>query len=437
MNKENYHIYIAGTVKLGVGYGIVTLLARWVTGNTILSSPESLMKYGLSGVVVYSLMGAFALIFFGFLAPKICADYREHQTIGDVLQSKLSPTGFWIMMVLLFIANLYSIFIQALGAGILLHLLFPFPIFIGLLIFLFICFLFSGIGGMQWLHRLSGVTITLVFGAVIVIPVYFFIQEGVYPVYDGIKLYHPYLLYFKNYDAIWFFLAAIIIGIGQALIDCATWQRLFIIQKEKVRITFTLTGFLWATIPLSISTLIFIAIFGRGFNNIYTILLELVNKIQSNLLIVLFILFCFCVILSALSSGLHSVTVLMVRNMIGYFREQTENTKWKWTYVFSGSICLILLIVVSILPPKPIELLFFFGNIYASVIIPMLYIILSKKTLPAIIPFAALFGTIAGFLFMPSVGSFQSIWISLFVPLCICLIHFISTLLIHKMKPSS
>ncbi|MED1468886.1 hypothetical protein [Bacillus salipaludis] len=437
MNKEKYHIYIAGTVKLGVGYGIVSLLARWVTGNTILSSPESLMKYGLSGVIVYSLMGAFALIFFGFLAQKICANYREHQTIGDVLQSKLSPTGFWIMMALLFITSLYSIFIQALGAGILLHLLFPFPIFIGLLIFLFICFLFSGVGGMPWLHRLSGVTITLVFGAVIVIPVYFFIQEGVYPVYDGIKLYHPYLLYFKNYDAIWFFLSAIIIGIGQALIDCATWQRLFIIHKEKIRITFTLTGFLWATIPLSISTLIFIAIFGRGFNNIYTILLELVNKIQSNLLIVLFILFCFCVILSALSSGLHSVTVLMVRNMIGYFHEQTENEKWKWTYVFSGSICLILLIVVSILPSKPIELLFFFGNIYASVIIPMLYIILSKKALPALIPFAALVGTIAGLLFMPSAGSFQSIWISFFVPLCICFIHFISTLLFHKTKQLS
>ncbi|OIK17059.1 hypothetical protein BIV60_01170 [Bacillus sp. MUM 116] len=437
MNKEKYHIYIAGTVKLGVGYGIVSLLARWVTGNTILSSPESLMKYGLSGVIGYSLMGAFALIFFGFIAQKICANYSEYQTIGDVLQSKLSPTGFWIMMTLLLTTSLYSIFIQALGAGILLHLLFPFPIFIGLLIFLFICFLFSGVGGMQWLHRLSGVTITLVFATVIVIPVYFFIQEGVYPVYDGIKLYHPYLLYFKNYDAIWFFLAAIIIGIGQALLDCATWQRLFIIQKEKIQITFTLTGLLWATIPLSVSTLIVIVIFGRGFNNIYTILMELVNKIQSNLLIVLFILFCFCVILSALSSGLHSVTVLIVRNVIGYFREQTENEKWKWTYAFSGAVCLILLIIVSILPPKPIELLFFFGNIYASLIIPMLYIILSKKTLPATIPLAGLVGIIAGFLFMPSAGNFQTIWISFFVPCCICFIHFISTLLFHKMKHSS
>jgi Na+/proline symporter len=435
LDKKNYQFYVTGAVKLGVGYGIVSLLARWVTGNTFLSSPETLMKYGLTGTIGYSLMGSLALIFFGLLAPKIRTKYKEHQTIGDVLQSKLSPSGYWIMITFLFITSLYTIFIQAMGAGILLHLLFPLPIFVGLSIFLLICFLFSGVGGMQWLHTLAGVTVTLVFATVIVIPVYFFIQEGLYPVYDGIKLYHPYLLYFKNYDAIWFTFAAIIIGLGQALTDCATWQRVFIIQKEKIRLTFTLSGVLWATIPLSLSTLVIIVIFGRGYKNIYTILFQLVDKIQSNILIVLFILFCFSAIASALSSSLHAITVIVVRNIIGYFHEQTENNKWKWTHVFSGAVCLILLILISSIPTKPIELLFFSGNIYASIIIPMLYIILSKDPLPTIIPISALIGFISGILFIPIVGNLQSIWISFAVSgfLCFCYLYY--TLTFHVKKP--
>ncbi|MDQ0198745.1 SLC5/6 family protein [Neobacillus ginsengisoli] len=433
MSKANYHFYVTGAIQLGVGYGVVSLIARWITGNTILSSPETLMKYGLTGGIGYSLMGSLALILFGLLVKRIRVVYVEHQTIGDVLRSKLSPIGYWYMISILLITSLYSLFIQAMGAGILLHLIFPIPVFYGLFIFLFICFFISGIGGMQWLHRLAGVNVTLIFGAVIVIPVYFFIQEGVYPVYDGIKLYHPYLLFYKNQEAIWFIFTAVLIGFGQVLIDCTTWQRVFIIQKEKVRMTFTLAGVIWSTIPLAITTLVLIVLFGHGYKNIYTLLFQLVDKIQSSLLIVLFVLFCFSAISSAISSELHATTVLIVRNIIELFRKQSENEKWKWTYLITGITCLILLVIVSILSPIPIDLLFFFGNIYSSIIIPMLYIVLSRRPLPAIIPFASLCGLLGGSLLIPIVGNMQSIWISFTISGLLCFFYYLyETMYIKK-----
>jgi urea-proton symporter len=423
LRSKDYRVYISGMIKLGVGFGVVSLLARWVTGNMILSSPETLIKYGLTGGIGYSLMGSLALIIFGVIAKKIRERYPDHLTIGDVLRQKTTPFGYWYMMTILFITSGDSLFVQAMGAGILLHMISPIPTFVGMLLFLGFCFFIGGVGGMQRLHQLAGFNVTLIFGAVIIIPVYFYIQEGVYPVYEGIKLYHPYLLYINNYDAIWFIFTAVLIGFGQILIDRATWQRVFIFRKEKIRIAFTLAGLVWATIPLALSSLLMIIIFGRSYENIYSLMFELIDKIQSTVLIVLFVLFCFSAISTAISSELHATTTLMIRNVIGTFRQLNEHEKWRYTYVFSGIVCVLLLIIVSILTPNPLELLFFFGNIYASMITPMLYIILSKQPLPSIIPFASLIGVAGGYLLTPYTENLVGIWISFSISSIICLVY--------------
>jgi Na+/proline symporter len=425
LNRSSYQLYISGAIKLGVSFGVVSLLSRWITGNTILSSPETLIKYGLTGGIGYSLMGALALILFGFLAKVIREKFPDEQTIGDVLRKKLSPSGYWYVITILLITSLHSLFIQAMGAGILIHILFPMPIFIGMLLFLGFCFFVGGVGGMQRLHQLSGVNVSLIFGSVLVIPVYFYIQEGVHPVYEGIKLFHPYILFYKNTDSIWFIFTAILIGFGQVLIDRATWQRLFIIKKEKIQMTFTLTGVIWATIPLALTSLLMIIMFGRSYKDIYSLLFELVDKIQSTMLIVLFVLFCFSAISSAISAELHATTTLVVKNIIELFRPLSDHERWKFTYIFSGSICIFLLIIVSIFKPTPLQLLFFSGNIYAAIIVPMLFIILSNKSIPAIIPFSSLIGALGGYIFIPLNDNLTIIWISFIISGLICLLVFI------------
>ncbi|MFP5114720.1 hypothetical protein ACSU64_20385 [Bacillaceae bacterium C204] len=425
MNRSSYQLYIGGTIKLGVGFGVVSLLARWITGNTILSSPETLIKYGLTGGIGYCLMGALALILFGFLAKIIREKFPDEQTIGDVLRKRLSPSGYWYFITILLITSLQSLFVQAMGAGILIHILFPMPIFIGMLLFLGFCFFVGGVGGMQRLHQLSGVNVSLIFGAVLIIPVYFYIQEGVHPVYEGIKLFHPYILFYKNTDTSWFIFTAILIGFGQVMIDRATWQRVFIIKKEKVQMTFTLAGIIWATIPLALTSLLMIIMFGRSYKDIYSLLFELVDKIQSTMLIVLFVLFCFSAISSAISAELHATTTLVVKNIIELFHPLSDHERWKFTYIFSGSICVCLLIIVSTFKPTPLQLLFFSGNIYAAIIVPMLFIILSNKSIPAIIPFSSLIGALGGYMFIPMNDNLTIIWISFIISGVICLLVFI------------
>ncbi|WNS76240.1 hypothetical protein RRV45_04325 [Bacillus sp. DTU_2020_1000418_1_SI_GHA_SEK_038] len=425
MKNSNYQIYVSGTIKLGVSFGIVSLLARWITGNSILSSPEMLMKYGLTGGIGYSLMGAVGLILFGFLAKKIRERYPNQSTIGDVLHGKLTPIGYGYMMTVILFTSFDSMFVQAISAGILLHMISPLPIFVGMFIFLLFCYIVGGIGGMQRIHQLAGLNVSLAFGAVIVIPVYFYIQQGISPVYDGIKLYHPYLLYLKNTDATFFIFTAILIGFGQIIIDRSTWQRIFIIKKEKIQLTFMLAGLIWLTIPLAISSLLLIIIYGRSYDNIYSLLYELINKIGSTPLIILFVLFCFSALSSALSSELNATTSLIVKNIFGVFRSLSNQGKWKYTSIISGLICLVLLGLVSFLKPNLLALLFFFGNIYASLIAPMIVIVLSKKMVTAIVPFASLVGLVGGYISLYIIGldHLMSIWVSFTISSTICILY--------------
>lgn len=438
MKRADYQFYISGTIKLGVSFGVVSLLARWITGNAILSSPETLVKYGITGTIGYSLMGALALILFGLIAKKLQENFPGQQTIGDCLRQKLTPSGYWSIMLILFLTSFYSLFVQAMGAGILIQLIFPIPVVIGMLLFLGFCFFVGGVSGLQRIHQFSGVNVTLVFGAVILIPVYFYIQEGVHPVYEGIRLYHPYILYFKNIDSIWFIFTAILIGFGQILIDRATWQRLFVIKKEKVQMTFTLAGVIWATIPLALSSLLMIIMFGRGYKNIYSLLFELVNKIQSSILIVIFVLFCFSAISSAINAELHATTTLFVKNVLGVFHPLTNREKWKFSYIFSGVICLCLLAIVSLLARDPLELLFYFGNIYAAIIIPMLYIMLSKrKLIPAIIPYSSWIGAVGGYLCIPYIGGIKANGISFLLSGFICSLVYLGQKVYRAEKSSN
>jgi hypothetical protein len=411
MKPRTYREYIQGTISFGVAYGVVTLLARWVTGNTILSSPETLVKYGLLGGIGYAMMGAIALFLFGWITPYIRNRFPDSMTIGDVLRKRLQGRSYWFVMWVLLLTSLDSLLVQALGAGVLFHFLLKTPIYVGLLVFFLYCFLLS-LGGMKQIHRFEGIHISFIFAAIILIPVYFFIQKGIFPVYDGLLLYHPYLLFMKHNEITLFILTALLIGFGQVLIDRASWQRMYIIEKSKVRTSFMMAGMIWATIPLAFTAIVLIAVYGHGFENIYSILSQLVEKIDSLFLLLLFIGCCFSAIASTVGAELHATSIMVIRNMLNHRYEWHEDQQLKKTYLVSGVISLALFLISSILSPSLMELIFFFAQVYAAIIPTMLVVIFYKKTVPASIPYCSLIGLGGGMLSLSIYSSIQSTWIS-------------------------
>ncbi|MBM7570052.1 Na+/proline symporter [Aquibacillus albus] len=399
---------------MGIGIGIVSLLARWITGNTIFSSPEAIIKYGIFGGIGYALMGVIALMVFGKLGLIARKDYPGGKTLGDYLYYKLHPAGYWLMIGILIILSISCLIGQGIGAGILLNIFFDMPLLIGLIFSILFCIVYAGIGGAVWIQRLEGFQVFFIFTAAIFIPVYYFIQEGVENIYLGIQLYHPYLLILNNYESLFYVFTGMIIGFGQIISDLVTWQRLYMIKKKKVIPTFLLAGLIWFAFPLAFSSFFMIVIFTGGFDGTYSLWLELSQKLNSSsLLITIFFLCAFSAITSTYGAVLHSLIGLIVKNVYQirkpYVGEKEKIKTGHTLSLFIGGLSITFILLFDI---KNIKFLFFFGDIFAAIIAPILVIIFSRGKVDNFIPFSSLIGFGVGYCSQLFVGELYSVWIS-------------------------
>lgn len=413
---KNYSFYITGALTLGVSTAIISLLARWITANTILSSPEALIKYGLVGSIGYSFMGAFALFLFGLISVRIRTTYPNLLTIGDLFQVRLRKDGYYLLSSIVLFLGLDSLFMQAIGASVLFELLLGIPIWLSLLFFFIYTFLVAGLGGMNWIHRLEGPALLFIFSAIIFIPMFFFISEGATNIYKGIRLLHPYLLYTNNREAAYFAATAMLIGFGQMISDRATWQRLYIIDLKKVRGSFYLTALVWCTIPLALGGMLMIVIYDQSFVETYSLLFELAKKIEPIFLSSIFFLFCFSAISSTTNAELHATTIHFVRHFYAKLNPTAnENQLHKASYLFSGVLLFSLLLVSLFFNFDALEFLFFFGALYAALIPVMLFISLSRRKLSRLLPYAVPIGALSVYLLPISGEPLLSIWVSFLI----------------------
>lgn len=413
MTYYSFREYVLGAAKIGIGLGVVSILARWVTGITIFGSPEALVKYGIFGGIGFALMGAVALIAFGWLGRRVRREFSEGMTIGDYMRSKLHPLGYWLMIALLLATCIEGMFVQGMAGGVLLNILFGLPIPLGLVAFFLFCVLYAGIGGIRYIQRFAIVHIIITFAAAILIPVYFFVGKGVEHVYNGIRLYHPYLLVANNKEGLFFIVTGLLIGFGQVFVDQATWQRLYMLEEKKVAPTFLLSGLIWATVPLAFSSLIMIVIFTGGFHDIYSLLFDLVRKIDPMFLLVLFVLCSFGAITNAFGAGLHSMISLIVGNVYQLFRpEATERQKIRLGYSLAIAIGAISFALTAYFKPTLLDLLFFFGIIYASLFLPVIVIVLTRGKASNFILFSAVAGLTSGYVSRLYVDHMKAVWVA-------------------------
>jgi len=433
LNQRSFKEYVQGPVQIGMGMGILSLLARWVTGSTILSSPESMVKYGVFGGIGYALMGAFALFAFSFIGKRVRRDFPEGLTIGDYLKTKLNPLGYWTFVFILIVTSLHILFIQCMAASTLFRFLFHSSLSVEMFLFICFCVLFAGFGGLKMIHHLAAFKVIIMFAAVILIPLYFFVKEGIQPVYDGIRLYHPYMLVINHYDIWSFLIAGMLVGFGQFFFDLTSWHRLFMIEIKKVPLTFSLTGLIWLIFPLSFTSLFIIVIFTGGFSDIQSILVGLANKITTPFFFILFVLCAFSAITSTFGAGLHSLVSFIVVNVIGQFRKYSnEQQKLRMAYLLSICIGVLTYFSTILNSSSIVELLFYSGNIYSALLAPIVSIVFSKGKVSNIIPFSAVIGIIISFIFLPFASDFQSIWISGFASFFIVMTHTIFKFTINR-----
>lgn len=409
--KQYDNRYMAAYVSLGSSFGVLTLITRWVGPDTIFFSSELFVRYGPMGVLLYTFICAFAFVLFGLIAQSIRSRTTGILTVGDIVESRTQAIPGKIFVSVIAVSGLILLVLQSFIIHRMLAKFFTIPLPITLFLFMFLCFLYGGVWGMKGILKLEPLKLTIIFAAVIFIPVYVFIQQGIEPIYKGLRLYHPYLLYWKDYSSLAFLAVSLILVFGMILIDTATWQRTFLLKHNKVRSTFTLMGLIYSTIPLSIITMLMISLSKRGYEQAGDILFGIIDNLNTTAILALFITFCLIVATSTIGAKLNALTILIVRHLLST-REASDTVKYKYSFMTSGFITLAIYITGLFTTQVIYPMILFNGVIGATMLIPMLIIIYGKKPFKMLDVLGFFLALTIGFIVFFSGSLLNAIWIS-------------------------
>ncbi len=184
--------------SLSTAAGVIILLARWINGNLLLSSPSALISFGFMAGICYTLATALSFIILGSLLNK--SDYTQNQHTQSFLlftiQRKLSGMNLKVIRLFYLLTGIEIWLIQLISISVLSEIMLNIPVPITLFFFLIgILFLdrIMSVKSILWLEILF---IIALFSLLIFIPIYYFVQNGANTVYEGDSLISPLFILF-------------------------------------------------------------------------------------------------------------------------------------------------------------------------------------------------------------------------------------------------
>ncbi|GKU85083.1 hypothetical protein [Niallia sp. NCCP-28] len=397
--------------SIGIGLGIVVIIARLVASPSIVATPQAITNYGVITGLIFSIAMFAALSTFGYFSKKIRTQaFSSAATIGDFLKEKVTTFDYKFFLGIIVILSIQGLLIQMMLITSLLDLIVNIPI--KLLFFFLFSFLILTVilYGNKVVNILAQWQICLLFAVIIIYPVYLLIQKGIEPIYKGVRLYHPYLLIMFRDDSFFFLIVSFLIVCGYIFLNPALWQRCYQLRADKVRRAFVYSSFIGSVIPISFICIYLLVFYQGGF-----IVLSSISKvlIQSSAPFLLSLLFlgATAALTATLSSDLFSILSLIKKNI---FQDYTFSKKKQ---IYSTIFLLIFFIMTTYFiykgySPTFLDVFFFTGIIQVAMLPQLILIICHKGRIKESLASGTLFGIIAGYAIYTPFGPLSSIIIA-------------------------
>ncbi|MBT2687151.1 hypothetical protein J7I93_03025 [Bacillus sp. ISL-47] len=401
---------LSKSVQYGFGLLSIALISRWTSGNAVFTAPEAFLRYGFIGAVSFSAAGILAFL---MLIPIIT---RVRESAGsasfpEIMASRLSdPSLKWMKRILL-LAIFFGMTVMGYAAGILVYPLGT-PVPIGMSLFFLFGFLAAIFFRLKWFTRFSMLKVGILFLIMIMILVHAYMLEGIEVVYDGIRLYHPYLLYVE-WDVLPSLVTAFTLAmLGHLLLDLKMWNMLLKSKKEKLRPGLITTGLIWGTIPFSFSMIALSAIYKGGFENLYAVFEKIFLRYEHFTFTVLLVFILMIIFFETFLSQVHSLYVL-------YNRNDRKLNKHMW-----GILSLFVLVIplwVHFYSISLLNLYFISGVFFAGALPVILRILWSKQKQGRMMPAAVLISALTGWTALYTGAEYRGIIVSFMVSILILL----------------
>lgn len=298
---KNYSLLVP-FASLSTAAGVIILLARWINGNLLLSSPSALISYGFMAGICYTLATAISFIVVSSLLNK--RNYKQNQHTQSFLlftiQQKLSGMNLKVIRLFYLLTSIELWLIQLISISVLSEIMLNIPIPITLFLFLTGMLLLDRIMSVKSILWLEILFIIALFSLLIFIPIYYFVQNGASTVYEGIRLYHPYLFYFKNSEILLFYVIIQLAVLGQVLFDKSTWYLIAFIKPKKIRRSLFSSGVILALLTLSFTAILMIALYSGSFGQFQVLIFTFLYEVQPGFLTFAFLVIVLLAVVTSL-----------------------------------------------------------------------------------------------------------------------------------------
>jgi urea-proton symporter len=255
---RNTHDYIIADRRIGLGFGVGSVIAVWTWAMAVMMSSGQAYAWGLSGLFWFTVPNGIAVMAMVPFAIKLRKVIPNGYTITDFIRSRFQNRPALIIAVIGMIFGIFlEIIINLKGAVLLIQTIFGIKEIVVLAIVIFIVTLYSYFGGI-WTSAITATVNTLLItvpAAVVTLYVLYKVGGPGF-VFESIQKQDPQLLSIFSAEAAAGFGITLALGLlASTVADQTFWQKVWAIKPNHVKRTFIWGGAWFYPIPLALGLL--------------------------------------------------------------------------------------------------------------------------------------------------------------------------------------
>lgn len=242
--------YLFAGRNVGLALVTATLMATWVTGNTVLAAPEQAYLLGLWGMIGYAFAG-FGLLLFAPLSVRIRKLMPHGFTSGDFMRLRYGRAVWGLFLLISTCYFLGWLITQGMGAGLLLQALSGFDYRVGMLVVVTVTTIYTLLGGMKAVIGMDFIQAMLIMVGLVVVAILVYSTYGVGEIYEGLQTSEVKPLNLLLPAGLLFAWNTGLFSMGEVFHSNVWWMRAYA-SRPKVNFRgFIISGVIWMTVPLT------------------------------------------------------------------------------------------------------------------------------------------------------------------------------------------
>jgi urea-proton symporter len=255
---RNTHDYIIADRKIGLGFGVGSVIAVWTWAMAVMMSSGQAYSWGLSGLFWFTVPNGIAVMAMVPFAIKLRKVIPNGYTITDFIRSRFQNRPALIIAVIGMIFGIFlEIIINLKGAVLLIQTIFGIKEIVILALVIFIVTLYSYFGGI-WTSAITATINTLLITVPAAIVTLYVLHKVGGPgfIFHTLEQQEPQLLSILRPDAAAGFGITLALGLlASTVADQTFWQKVWAIKPNHVKRTFIWAGAWFYPIPLALGLL--------------------------------------------------------------------------------------------------------------------------------------------------------------------------------------